>query len=142
MNNHNEYNLFYCQMKEEVQDCIAAGIDINSLIHWGENALFKNCHTSAIQAMIEAGIDLDHTDHYGNNALFINSSPEILSLLIDSGINIHHTNDKGENCLSSHRYDRASTESSLMRVLIFTIKIIMVRPFFIITWIISVLIIW
>lgn len=111
MNNHNEYNLFYCQTKEEVQDCIAAGIDINSLIHWGENALFKNCHTSAIQAMIEAGIDLDHTDHYGNNALFINSSPEILSLLIDSGINIHHTNDKGENCLSSHRYDRASTET-------------------------------
>ncbi|ENB7996761.1 ankyrin repeat domain-containing protein [Escherichia coli] len=111
MSIHIEFGFLYCETKKDVQECITAGFDINSLIHSGRNALFHNRHTSAIQAMIEAGIDLNHTDRYGNNALFVNSSPEILSLLIDSGINIHHTNDKGENCLSSHKYDRASTET-------------------------------
>ncbi|HDY6723783.1 TPA: ankyrin repeat domain-containing protein [Klebsiella pneumoniae] len=110
MSIHKEYGFLYCQTKKDVQECITAGFDINSLIHSGRNVLFRNSHISAVQAMIEEGMNLDHTDHYGNNALFTNESPKILSLLINSGINIHHTNNNGENCLFSQNFDRVNAE--------------------------------
>ncbi|HAF1711966.1 TPA: ankyrin repeat domain-containing protein [Salmonella enterica] len=111
MSIHKEHGFLYCKTKKDVQECITAGFDINSLIYAGRNALFNNRHTSAVKAMIEEGMRLDHTDHYGNNALFTNDSPKILNLLIDSGINVHHTNNNGENCLFSHNFDRKNAET-------------------------------
>ena len=92
-------NLFCSWTRENVHDCIKAGIDINSLNEDGRNALFFCNHVDAVKAMIEAGIEINLTDRYGNNALFCNTNPKILELLIHSGINIQHKNNKGQSCL-------------------------------------------
>ncbi|MGQ7176269.1 ankyrin repeat domain-containing protein, partial [Escherichia coli] len=98
-------NLFCSWTRENVHDCIKAGIDINSLNEDGRNALFFCKHVDAVKAMIEAGIEINLTDRYGNNALFCNTNPKILELLIHSGINIQHKNNKGQSCLHPKRND-------------------------------------
>ena len=98
-------NLFCSWTRENVHDCIKAGIDINSLNEDGRNALFFCNHVDAVKAMIEAGIEINLTDRYGNNALFCNTNPKILELLIHSGINIQHKNNKGQSCLHTKRND-------------------------------------
>ncbi|WP_049006344.1 MULTISPECIES: ankyrin repeat domain-containing protein [Enterobacteriaceae] len=102
MNNYTTLNLLFSETKKDVQNCIAAGINVNSTLYENGNALFYNHHFNAIKAMIEAGIDLNYINHFGNNALFNYNTPKILRLLIDSGINIHQTNQMGDNCLASH----------------------------------------
>lgn len=104
MSNYTEDNLFDSKTKKDVQNCIAAGIDINTLNEHGENALFGCDSIGALKAMIEAGIALNHTDCYGNNALFSRKSPRAVRLLIKSGINVHHKNNKGQSCLHWQRY--------------------------------------
>lgn len=97
--------LFNCVTKKDVQNCIAAGIDINYTNERGENALFFCSSTSALNAMVEAGIDLNHTDRYGNNALFSRKNSRALKLLIKSGINVQHKNDNGHSCLHQNYYN-------------------------------------
>ncbi|EBA1657371.1 ankyrin repeat domain-containing protein [Salmonella enterica subsp. enterica] len=103
-------NLFYSKTREDVQKCINAGIDINTLNHHGENAIFSCNQVEAAKAMIEAGIELNHTDHYGNNALFVNYNPQILELLIHSGANIQHKNNRGKSCLHHQRNNTEGRE--------------------------------
>lgn len=105
MTKHTIDDLFYSWTRENVLDCIKAGIDINTLDEYGKNALFFCNHVDAVKAMIESGIELNHIDNHGNNALFCNTNPNILELLIHSGINIQHKNDKGQSCLHMQRYN-------------------------------------
>lgn len=105
MKKHTTDTLFNSHSREDVLNCIKAGIDINATNEYGENALFFCHHMNAVKAMIEAGIKVNHTDYDGNNALFSNHNPQVLELLIHSGVNIQHKNNKGQSCLHWQRYD-------------------------------------
>ncbi len=102
MYNYTTLSLVFSENEKDVKDCIAAGINVNSVLFQGGNALFYNRHFNAIKAMIAAGINLNYIDNLGNNALFNFHTPKTLRLLIKSGINIHQTNQMGDNCLASH----------------------------------------
>ncbi|MDM2966248.1 ankyrin repeat domain-containing protein [Citrobacter sp. CK201] len=105
MKKHITDTLFDSHSREDVLNCIKAGVDINATNEYGENALFFCHHMNAVKAMIEAGIKVNHTDYDGNNALFSNHNPQVLELLIHSGVNIQHKNNKGQSCLHWQRYD-------------------------------------
>ncbi|MCX8980899.1 ankyrin repeat domain-containing protein [Citrobacter portucalensis] len=103
-------DLFYSCTRENVLDCIKAGIDINALNECGRNALFF-CHSvEAIKAIIEAGIEVNHTDYDGNNALFSNHNAQVLEFLIHSGVSIQHKNKYGQSCLHLQRDNIECTE--------------------------------
>lgn len=104
-------DLFYSWTRENVLDCIKAGIDINALNEDGDNALFSCNHAEAAKAMIEAGIEVNHTNHYGNNALFVNYNPQMLLFLIHSGVNIQHKNNRGKSCLHHQRNNTEGREA-------------------------------
>ncbi len=105
MTKYTTNTLFNSQSREDVLNCIKAGIDINALNECGRNALFFCRHMDAVKAMTEAGIKVNHTDYDGNNALFSNHNPQVLELLVHSGVNIQHKNNKGQSCLHWQRYD-------------------------------------
>jgi len=99
MNNKTFFDLLESKTKEDVNDCIQAGVNINSVDSNGRNALFYCDFIEAVTAMIESGININQTDNHGNNALVQISSPEILNLLINHGIDIHNKNHYGQTCL-------------------------------------------
>lgn len=101
MNNNAINALLSCKTPKDIQACINAGSDINTLDSFGRNILFYCKNPRMIDTLVKAGIDFNHADNYGHNVLFNQRNPHILKKLIDSGVDIHHKNGLGQTCLCS-----------------------------------------
>ena len=70
MNNNAINALLSCKTPKDIQACITAGSDINTLDSFGRNILFYCKNPRMIDTLVKAGIDFNHVDNYGHNVLF------------------------------------------------------------------------
>ncbi len=70
MNNNAINALLSCKTPKDIQACINAGSDINTLDSFGRNILFYCKNPRMIDTLVKAGIDFNHADNYGHNVLF------------------------------------------------------------------------
>jgi len=66
------------------------GIDVNSVNHRGETALFHSNDIFFTKRLLECGADINHSNMYGKIPLFGGGDYENCKFLIDNGADIHH----------------------------------------------------